>query len=287
MKRTRNAPTALLSSCRRELHVSLLGSILQIDTKGVPSVADKDSESSIEFASGMVERMGGAAPGSRANAQSSGQSFEVLVETFIRSTFLKLKHLRPGTWTVKRNGAIALADQYSHLKDIEDAARANPAIKTLLGLNYIIKPDILILRDREPDSVINRPSSVVDASCATASSLRTLAGESPILHACVSCKWTLRSDRAQNARSEGLSLIRQRKGRLSHVVVVTAEPMPGRLASLALGTGEIDHVYHAALYELSAAVEASDRDDSKDLLKTMIEGNRLRDISDLPLDFAQ
>ena len=36
------------------------------------------------------------------------------------------------------------------------------------------------------------------------------------------------------------SMIRNRKGHLPHIVVVTAEPMPNRLASLALGTGDID-----------------------------------------------
>ena len=43
---------------------------------------------------------------------------------------------------------------------------------------------------------------------------------------------------------------RNRKGNLPHIVVVTGEPMPARIASLALGTGDIDCVYHFALYEL-------------------------------------
>lgn len=46
------------------------------------------------------------------------------------------------------------------------------------------------------------------------------------------------------------NLIRNRKGNLPHIVVVTGEPMPARIASLALGTGDIDCVYHFALYEL-------------------------------------
>ena len=96
----------------------------------------------------------------------------------------------------------------------------------------------------------------------------------------------MRSDRAQNARSEALNLIRNRKGRLPHVVVVTGEPTPSRLSSLALGTGDVDCVYHFALPELVSAVEEMDNDDSAELLKIMIEGNRLKDISDLPLDLA-
>ena len=96
----------------------------------------------------------------------------------------------------------------------------------------------------------------------------------------------MRSDRAQNARSEALNLIRNRKGRLPHVVVVTGEPTPSRLSSLALGTGDVDCVYHFALPELVAAVRDLDQSESIELLQIMIEGNRLRDISDLPLDLA-
>jgi hypothetical protein len=96
----------------------------------------------------------------------------------------------------------------------------------------------------------------------------------------------MRSDRAQNARSEALNLIRNRKGRLPHIVVVTGEPTPSRLSALALGTGDIDCVYHFALPELVESVKELDQSDSLELLQIMIEGNRLRDISDLPLDLA-
>ena len=72
---------------------------------------------------------------------------------------------------------------------------------------------------------------------------------------------------------------------------MTAEPLPGRLASLALGTGDIDCVYHAFLYELREAIAMNVRNEEKDedaleLLDTMIEGKRIKDISDLPLDLA-
>lgn len=87
-----------------------------------------------------------------------------------------------------------------------------------------------------------------------------------------------------------MNLIRHRKGYLPHIVCVTAEPQPSRLASLALGTGDIDCVYHAFLYELKQAIEMSvadgKDDDALDLLNTMIDGKRIKDISDLPLDLA-
>lgn len=68
--------------------------------------------------------------------------------------------------------------------------------------------------------------------------------------------------------------------------MVTAEPLPSRIASIALGTGDIDCVYHFALYELMAAVREADLEDAGEMLRIMVEGKRLRDISDLPLDLA-
>jgi len=70
------------------------------------------------------------------------------------------------------------------------------------------------------------------------------------------------------------------------VVAVTAEPLPTRVAVLALGTGDLDCVYHFALPELKSTIEEIDNPDQLDMLNTMIEGRRLRDISDLPFDLA-
>ena len=70
------------------------------------------------------------------------------------------------------------------------------------------------------------------------------------------------------------------------IVVVTGEPTPSRLASLALGTGDLDMVYHFALPELIEGVAASGNDEAISMLGHLIEGKRLRDISDLPLDLA-
>lgn len=50
--------------------------------------------------------------------------------------------------------------------------------------------------------------------------------------------------------------------------------------------GDIDCVYHFALPELLATVKALGYGDAEDLLNTMIEGKRLRDIADLPLDLV-
>ena len=181
---------------------------------------------------------------------------------------------------------IASYEQYSHLVALDKAAKSDPELAAALGSDYTITPDIVVSRKPEPDSVINLDREIIDDSVSRLASLRAINGGRPILHASISCKWTIRSDRAQNARSEALNLIRNRKGRLPHIVVVTAEPMPSRLASLALGTGDIDCVYHFALNELIKTLDALKLQDSIDLLNIMVSGNRLKDISDLPLDLA-
>ncbi|MBR2238319.1 MAG: hypothetical protein IJ887_10670 [Prevotella sp.] len=62
--------------------------------------------------------------------------------------------------------------------------------------------------------------------------------------------------------------------------------MPARIASLALGTGDIDCVYHFALSELVESVNEVEAEDSIEMLNILINGKRLKDISDLPLDLA-
>jgi hypothetical protein len=82
------------------------------------------------------------------------------------------------------------------------------------------------------------------------------------------------------------NLIRNRKGRIPHLVIVTAECLPSRLASVALGTGDIDCVYHIALPELIESVDKDELPDAYEMLQTIVSGRRLRDLSDLPLDLA-
>jgi len=276
---------------RRAFHASLLDSILTINGAGVASNADKDSKTSVAIAKGIADRLKAETVGERSAGQTSGSQFESACAAFVKDTFLKLSHLRPGTWDVHQVGGrsrleIAKYEQYAHLIALDRVAKSDPELAAALGSDYTITPDIVVARDTEDDAVINAPIRLVDASVATLASLRAVNGGLPLLHASISCKWTIRSDRAQNARSEALNLVRNRKGRLPHVMVVTAEPLPSRLASIALGTGDIDCVYHFALYELQAAIQTLGLDDAGEMLAIMVDGKRLKDISDLPLDLA-
>lgn len=281
-----------INKARSEFHARLLGGVLGTDKKGMPSNADSSNRSSQVLAAGILQRLSGSGTRERLAAQTSGNEFESACEEFLQATFGELLgHLRPGNWDIRRvhqgtRLAIATFQQYKHLSDLEALARANAMLRAAIGGDYAITPDIIIARQPEPDEVINSHALVVDDASSKAASLRRSVSTLPLLHASISCKWTLRSDRAQNARSEALNLVKNRKGHLPHVVVILGEPLPSRIASIALGTGEIDCVYHFALYELLEAAEELGSDDTTELLRIMIDGGRLKDISDLPLDLA-
>jgi hypothetical protein len=279
-----------MHNARVDFHRSLLASLLTISDEGVPSNADKSNPTSVRIAQGIATRLK-AEIGIRSAAQTSGTKFEELVAAFVRASFQKLDHLRPGTWEIRQvktrdRDEIARYSQYSHLLALRNAAATNPELAAALGNDYTITPDVVVVRALEPDSVINAQQLLVNSEVATRADLRAGDGKSPLLHASISTKWTLRSDRAQNARSEALNLIRNRKGRQPHIMVVTGEPTPSRLASLALGTGDIDCVYHFALKELEESIADLGNSEASDLLNIMIDGKRLKDIADLPLDLA-
>lgn len=282
---------ALLTEARRAFHASLMGSVLTVDSSGVPTNADKANRASVAISKGIIERIGVHTDSDRLAGQSSGNQFEEICRGFIADTFSGLGHMRPGKWTVSKGiggGRLGIArfDQYSHLEALDLLARQNPELAAALGGDYLIKPDVVIYRDPEPDTTFNAVGAFVSANEARYTGLRATNSNAPILHASISCKWTLRSDRAQNARSEGLNLVRNRKGRLPHIAVITGEPTPSRISSIALGTGDIDHVYHFALHELLDTVKALGMSDAEDSINMMIQGKRLRDISDLPMDLV-
>lgn len=281
-------PDSILQEARKAFHVALLERILRSDEHGVPSNADKHSKASVAIAQAVLQRMGDSATGARLAGQISGSKFEEVCHEYLEAVFPRLQHLRPGEFAIMRGTArtIAECDQYEHLAALQRAVDDNADLAVSLGTDYIIKPDVVIVRQPEPDASINSQAELVSEQEARRTSLRRTNQPKPILHASVSCKWTLRSDRAQNARSEALNLVRNRKGKLPHVVVVTGEPLPSRLASVALGTGDIDCVYHAALPELLDSVSALGFADAEEMLRILSEGKRLRDISDLPLDLV-
>lgn len=284
----------LILEARKAYHKALTDrGVLSISSDGVASNADGSNAPSKAIARLVAEKLG-APVGIKVKGQTAGTLFEQITMQFISDTFPHLQHLRPGNWTVLNLGnqnAIKTWDfsQYEHLAYLSRLMDENKQLSTMLGNDYMVAPDVVVYRDLYEDSEINQGRVFINEDICKMADLRKSNGGKPILHASVSAKWTMRSDRAQNSRTEALNLIRNRKGHLPHIVVVTGEPLPSRLASLALGTGDLDCVYHFALYELMDAVReygSNGREDIIETLENLVVGKRLKDISDLPLDLS-
>lgn len=285
---------ALIQRAREQYHKRLIENrVLTISNDGVASNADSSNVPSKAIAKIIAERLG-ATVGGKVKGQTAGTLFEQITMQFISETFPQLQHLRPGAWTVLNLGnqnAVKTWDfsQYEHLAYLSQIVSENKKLSTTLGNDYMVAPDVVVYRALCEDDELNNGSLVVTDNICKMADLRKKNGGKPILHASISAKWTMRSDRAQNSRTEALNLIRNRKGHLPHIVVVTGEPLPSRLASLALGTGDLDCVYHFALYELIDAVKeygTQGREDIIETLENLVDGKRLKDISDLPLDLS-
>ncbi|MFD3657967.1 NgoMIV family type II restriction endonuclease [Streptomyces sp. NPDC058620] len=199
--------------------------------KSLPNIADGSQRASLGISGHLFERLQiGNVVGEdadEANEESLGKLLEVAVA---RDLSVNLSSRCPHVaWEVERNSKIWDFSQYSHIKDLRDAASRYPDVEEVIGGDYLIDPDV-----------------TVSAPGRYGRSLRAVA----------SCKWTIRSDRAQNVRHEFNSLIRARRGRAPHLIAVTAEPLPSRLSSLTQGMGEIDSVYHVAFDLINEAVRA-------------------------------
>lgn len=286
--------SAVIQCAREQYHRRLIeNQVLTISPDGIASNADSNNAPSRAIAKIIAERLG-AHTGGKAKGQTAGTLFEQITMQFVSETFPKLQHLRPGSWTVLNLGnqnAVKTWDfaQYEHLAYLSQIVSANKKLSTMLGNDYMVAPDVVVFRALCEDDEINNGAVFLTDDICKMADLRKKNGGKPILHASISAKWTMRSDRAQNSRTEALNLIRNRKGHLPHIVVVTGEPLPSRLASLALGTGDLDCVYHFALYELMDAVHEyglQGREDIIETLENLIDGKRLKDISDLPLDLS-
>lgn len=221
------------------------------EPSGRPVIADSNSKASTEIAAAMLAALGvqRAVP----KSENSGSRFEHAMRVHIGEE-LQRAGLQ-GTWTV---GSRHITEfwQYAHLRRLQEIVDADTShlLSAEFGQDYLVRPDVTVSR---------------------------AIGDVELLHAAVSCKWTLRSDRAQNVRHEAVMMIRHRRGRLPHMAAVTLEPMPTRIASLSRGTGEIDHVYHALYDELVVAVEDVGTSSQRQALDEMVRQGRLRPLAEL------
>lgn len=221
--------------------------------KGKPNTADGDSAQSVAIAAKVLSVLGLA--GEACSGQTAGTVLEDGVRDFLAAELPLADAGRD--WRVDRRYLITHFRQYEHLARLEQLVQADKTdtLRVEIGQDYLIAPDVTVGLD--------------------------VGAAPPILHAAVSCKFTIRSDRVQNIRHEGVILTRHRRGRQPHIVTVTAEPLPSRLAAICRGTGEVDAVYHVCLPELQAAVSEVGNDEQRSKLDEVISQHRLFDLHDL------
>ena len=220
------------------------------------------------------------------------EQFIMHTEWFLNEAFSRAEGGSGDAWQAVgycRNGLARIEEKYAYVRDIQKVLAKHPAIREELG-GTVITPDIAVVKEIELGwEGESRPTSdgkEIQGTGTAVAEQTGLLGRPLALRAAVSCRWTIRSDRAQNTRTEALNLIRNRKGNTPHIVAVTFEPLPGRLSSLALGTGDLDCMYHVALAELEEAIRETGSEDHIEQIETLVKGRRLRDISDLPVDLA-
>ncbi len=243
-----------MSNGRQATPAGIAERLLGWTAAGVANTADSDNATSRNIAGHMTEAIVGL-PGASSAPTNPGRELEVQTAGYLES---RLHQLDPqGMWHVNSGYAISRFAQYRHLEDIRRivAEDESGTLKEFVGGDYIIAPDVVAWRDSDA---------------------------LPTLHAAVACKWTIRSDRVQNIRHEAVVLLRHRRGHAPHIVVVTPEPLPSRLASIARGTGEVDCTYHIALDALRKAVADHGTKEQRTVLAELLAHRRLADVSELP-----
>ena len=137
-----------------------MNSILTIDTKGIPSNADKSNKTSVNIAKYIYDSITNTrlvnqntiTGKEKVKGQTSDSIFEKCTMQFLQATFPYLQHLRPGTWHVLQLGnqntlKTSSFAQYEHLAYLAALTKANTQLATCLGNNYMVAPDVIIYRE--------------------------------------------------------------------------------------------------------------------------------------------
>ncbi|HPG39215.1 MAG TPA: NgoMIV family type II restriction endonuclease [bacterium] len=282
-----------LDDLRKEYHDAICRDLLRMNKnqqKGdYPNNADGDSRISVSIAKEIYAQLG---PPQYAtiSVQNSDDLFAILTKDFIEKCFNLLNHLRPGNWRYYLKTEISQFEQYKDFAEMDSFLKEHKELATTIGQAYIPKPDILIGREPLTDNEINKYREILSTGInrGKRTPLRQANNPSPkpILFAAIFCPWTLGLNQAQRIKFDAISLINKRKGKAPQIAGVTAETNLLKIASLAFETGELDCVYHFALNELKNAITTINDESQLDMYKTLVEGRRLRDISDLPFDLA-
>lgn len=279
-----------IRKARCVFHEHICRDILRIDRKGLATNADPTNSLSKEIACSLAIRLG-AKCGRRPAARGVINHFERICAEFVTRTTRALSMILPMALAVARTNALDSenieASGHPNLKQLAHLLLQRPLPKLLFNRGNFITPAILVFSlspARDQFSGLMRPAS--EGHTGFAYSRRKPLGL-PHLRASISCIWSMQSRMPQKLRPTEPDGGNDPGNGPHHFGLITAEPLPSRLVLAASRPSDVNCVYHIALHELADAIEAlKGHEDSRETLAMLIEGKRLRDISDLPLDLA-
>lgn len=267
---------------RRQFHESLCKApLLEKSAKKDHDLLNIDGEISIRkrIELGILERICNKPHYNMTSKISVNLIFIKYIEAFLKESLGLREKFPKDTWKLHSGSDISQFEQFRYI----DSAKKEIDKQALHSSNFYILPDIIVSRSPVYNELgpIDEQQMPISARSANKFSC----GREKIIHACISCFWSLQG-KTDLHRMKIFNLIRNRKGHIPHIVAVTGEPTLTRIASLALGTGDIDCVYHFALHELKDTLDEIQDESQLDMYAMLVDGKRLRDISDLPFDLA-
>lgn len=265
---------------------------------GRPNTSDKSDTGSVQLGRIFFEAMG--VPSGATPPEAVGNLMAQEVATDLQKHLLsEAPHL-----SVVPEGALTLFEQYSHLSATREL-QGDMAKEVVRAVNDLRTKSAKLAVDEDVreqlEEHLGRIHQEVQAVEGRRRELLDLLGEEsllklditvsrttqspvapgttlPHLVAGLSLKWSLRTDRAQDCRSQGAKMAALRRGRMPHFAAVTMEPRPSMLALLGRGSGDIDCVYHLHLPALTQAIdEYCSGSQRKARLAIRDNFNRLRD----------
>lgn len=268
---------------------------------GKPNTSDASQDQSVELGNRLFQHMGVPA-GTPAPA---GKVDKLMTRLLIADLTDRIGD----DFTVVENGHLSRFEQYRHLaaarslgekgadKDVQKAVKAvaRHARRTMDGSRLTRLDTLLAGLDSALVADADRRRVLIEQLGEESLLALDVAGykqtegntDPPRLRFGLSLKWSLRTDRAQDCRSQGAKMASLRRGPMPHFATVTMEPRSAMLALLGRGSGDLDCVYHLDLPALTSAFEDYYQDNPGararpyDTFRRLVEHGRVRDYDDL------
>lgn len=270
---------------------------------GKPNTSDSSDKASVALGNALFDVLG--VDPARRGDEPTGSPFAVKVAEHLTAQVAG----SPGTVVVAPERPLNVFQQYRHvgaLADVEPGTstaydRAWQSLTRELRKRVVTPPAAV----RRMDELITGVEAALELDVARRRRALTEVGAESLLKVDVtiadpqadrlpelvvglSLKWSLRTDRAQDCRSQGAKVSALRRGRMPHFAAVTMEPRPYMLNLLGGGSGDIDCVYHLDLPALTAAIDAvygarTDKNSQRTraTFERLVEQRRVRDYDEL------